>query len=292
MANSTVQTSLGIYLKQINEVPLLTAEEERELGYRIQQQGDMAARQHMIQANLRLVVAVAKKYINRGLPLSDLIEEGNVGLVKAVENFDPDQGARFSTYGCWWIKQAIKRALINAVQPIHVPAYMVELISKWKRGTRVLEEELGRQPSLEELAKELDLPLKKMVMIKRAIRASQRPSQSPQNNHGDAFSLAEMLPDSRTPSPDHALVTDDNVKTIYELLEVIDQREAAILKLRYGLDGKEPLTLKEIGQRIGLTRERVRQIENDALKKLNARMSGDRPRLSAQLRNGSDAESA
>ncbi|MBI1370514.1 MAG: sigma-70 family RNA polymerase sigma factor [Planctomycetes bacterium] len=275
--SSDVQSSLQLYLKQINQTPLLTAEQEKELAWRIINDGCMASREHMISANLRLVVSIAKKYANRGLPLPDLIEEGNVGLVKAVESFDPTQGARFSTYGSWWIKQAIKRALINAVQPIHIPAYMVELITKWKRAKRQLEEQLGRTPTLEELAETLQLPAKKVRHIRNAVRVFQRPSQSTaSNSDGESVSLHDMLADENTPAPEHDMLQRDQFKHVHKLLDVIDQREATILRLRYGLDGSEPLTLKEIGEKIGLTRERVRQLEIEALKKLNMRMSGER----------------
>lgn len=272
-----VKTDLEIYLKQIDESPLLTADEEKSLARKIINEGCMASREHMIRSNLRLVVAVAKRYMNRGLPLQDLIEEGNVGLMKAVEGFNPDMGARFSTYGCWWIKQGIKRALINAVQPIHIPAYMVELIAKWKRASRDLEEQLGRQPTIQELAKEMDLPAKKVRIIRKAVKASQRPVQPGSGADGEGPSLSEMVRDERTMAPDEQVLLEDDLATIGQLLEAIDDREAKILRLRYGLDGNEPLTLKEIGTHVGLTRERVRQIEIEALKKLNQRLESDRP---------------
>ena len=280
--SSAVQSDLQIYLRSINEIPLLTAEQEKVLGRRIQEQMCPDARDHMIQANLRLVVAIAKKYVNRGLSLQDLIEEGNIGLVKAVEAFDPSHGARFSTYGSWWIKQSIKRALINASQPVHVPAYMVELIGKWKRASRKLEDELGRPATLGEMAREMQLPAKKVKIIRSAVRAFQRPSQGTVNSEGELFSVAESLADHNTPSPDEAVLKQEQVGIVLGLLEVIDEREATILRLRYGLDGKDPMTLKEIGQHIGLTRERVRQLEIQALLKLNQKMS--RPRLPRQLR--------
>lgn len=283
MATRRVKTDLEVYLKQIDESPLLNREEEVDLARRIRDEGCMASREHMIRSNLRLVVSIAKRYMNRGLPLQDLIEEGNIGLLKAVENFDPEFGARFSTYGTWWIKQAIKRALINAVQPIHIPAYMVELIAKWKKAMRDLEEELGRQPNIKELAERMDLPEKKVRIIKKAVRACQRPSQEG-GGEDDTPSMGDVVADERALPPDEAVLLEDDLETIGVLLDAIDEREATILRLRYGLGGDEPLTLKEIGAVVGLTRERVRQIEIEALRKLNARMSSDRPLAAIRAR--------
>ncbi len=283
MSRSRVKTGLEMYLHQIDEVDLLTGDQEKELARKIINDNCPASRERMIRANLRLVVSIAKRYQRRGMTLQDLIEEGNLGLLKAVENFDPDMGARFSTYGTWWIKQAIKRALINAVQPIHIPAYMVELIAKWKRASRELEDHLGRHPEVQELAEHMELTPKKIRMIKKAVRASQRPGQSG-GSDDTAPTLAATLEDESTLSPDEQVLKDDELRTISVLLDAIDDREATILRLRYGLDGNEPLTLKEIGGVIGLTRERVRQIEIDALRKLNEKLESDRPLFLIQLK--------
>ncbi len=277
MGKGRVESDLQTYLREIDEVPLLSAEEERWLGWRVINDNCPDAREHMIRANLRLVVAIAKRYNNRGLTLSDLIEEGNIGLIRAVEGFDPAQGARFSTYGSWWIKQAIKRALINAVQPVHIPAYMVELIAKWKQTSRILQDELGRQPSAQELAERMKLPVKKIRIIRKAVRAVQSRGQGPVDENGQDVTLSAMLKDERNPRPDEEVLLDDELRTIQQLLEAIDEREAVVLRLRFGLDGREPLTLKQIGAEIGLTRERVRQIEIHALKKLNKRLHDDKP---------------
>src|SRR5687767_11740404 len=177
MATAAVQSGLQLYLRQINQSPLLTADEEKQLGRRIIHENDMAARERMVRSNLRLVVNIAKHYMNRGMSLPDLIEEGNIGLLKAVEGFDPENGSRFSTYASWWIKQAIKRALINSVQPIHIPAYMVEMMSKMKFAMRELEDSLGRLPSIDELSLHLKMSPKKLRIIRKAIRAVNTPTQ-------------------------------------------------------------------------------------------------------------------
>jgi RNA polymerase primary sigma factor len=271
MASIAVQSGLQLYLRQINESPLLTAQEEKDLGRKIIADNDPAARERMVRSNLRLVVNIAKHYVNRGLSLPDLIEEGNIGLLKAVEGFDPENGCRFSTYASWWIKQAIKRALINSVQPIHVPAYMIEMMSKFRQAIRELEPGLGRLPTTEELSEHLKMSVKKLKIIKKAVKAYHSPTQF--NSGGDdMIGIGDVVADTHNPGPDESVCGTDELRQLSELLEQIDDRAAKILKLRYGLDGQDPMTLKQIGEHIGLTRERVRQIEHEALAKLRDAM--------------------
>jgi len=270
--SSSAQSPLETYLREINETALLTAGEEKELSYRISE-GDEAARDRMVRANLRLVVNIARAYTGKGLPLQDLIEEGNLGLLRAVEGFDPEMNTRFSTYASYWIKQSIKRALVNSAKTIRIPAYMVELLTKWRRATAKLQDELGRTPTVQEVADELGLPKKKLRIVKKAIQLYNSSPQSDQSESG--WSLGEMVADSRSRAPEDELMDSDNLEHVYEMLDKMAPREASILRMRFGLDDSEPKTLKEIGETLGLTRERVRQIESEALSKLARSLLGD-----------------
>lgn len=269
--SSSVQTPLETYLREINETALLTIRDEQELAKLIGE-GDSAARDRMVRANLRLVVNIARGYAGKGLGLQDLIEEGNLGLLRAVEGFDPAMGTRFSTYASYWIKQSIKRALINGGKTIRIPAYMVELLSKWRRASARLTEELGRTPTPEEVARVLGLARKKLPIIKKAIKIYNLTPQTDQADSG--WSLGDMVMDENAKTPDDVLMNTDNLRHVMEMLKVMDPREATVLRMRFGLDEHDPKTLKEIGESMGLTRERVRQIETEALAKLAMGLDG------------------
>jgi RNA polymerase primary sigma factor len=267
---SSSENCLETYLQEINEVPLLNAEEEIALGTAIQS-GDLGAREHMIRANLRLVVSIAKKYVDRGLTLQDLIAEGNIGLMKAAEKFDPKAGCRFSTYGTWWIKQAIRRSLTNTVPSVRVPGYMAEMVNKWQAVAAELTFKLGRQPNVEEVAAEIGVPKETWPLLKQTILTSNTTSLNALEGNAGIES-----PETEE-SPDEISTTIDLVERLDEFLGRLDEREAKILRLRYAIEPgfENPMTLKEIGKQVGLTRERVRQLERAALARLSKMMGGE-----------------
>ncbi len=256
---------LDTYLADINEVPLLLPEEEISLARSIQD-GDMAAREHMIRANLRLVVSIAKNYVGRGLSFMDLIEEGNIGLMKAVEKFDPDAGCRFSTYATWWIKQGIRRALVNTVKTVRVPSYMSEIVSKWKATSMELAYRIGRQPTSSEIAQELDIPESNWNVVRETGLANTQPTHS---MSADASTVGtDSMVDPKFRTPEEEIFAGLEIERLEQLLDSIDSREAEILRMRYGLAEHEPMTLKAIGAEFGITRERVRQMEQQAMQKI------------------------
>jgi RNA polymerase primary sigma factor len=262
---------LQIYLHDINDTPLLTAQEERELAARVAL-GDPYAREHMVKANLRLVVNIARGYLGKGLCLEDLIEEGNLGLMRAVEGYDGLMETRFSTYASYWIKQSIRRAVMNNGKPIRLPAYMVSLLAKWKRVTNGLTERLGRPPTPDEVGKALRLSKKKVGIVAKAIQVNNLVPHS-ENPEEDGFALDDVLTDERSKAPDALLIEADDLERIFLRLDELDEREATVIRMRFGLEPYTPMTLREVGENLGLTRERVRQLENLALLKLMASLT-------------------
>lgn len=257
--------ALRAYLREINETPLITPEQEIELAGRIKA-GDDAAREHMIKANLRLVVKIAKDYDGMGLPLLDMINEGNIGLMRAVERFDPAKGAKLSTYAAWWIKQAIKRGLANQGKTIRLPVHMVDRVAKIRRTSIRLHDELGREPTDKEIAEELGMTAERVTEL---ITASYRPASldAPIGEDGDT-QLQDILPDKSVVSADYTVARQGLHKLVDELILYLDERELDIIRFRFGLNGGDERTLEEVGERFGVTRERIRQIQNAALKKL------------------------
>ncbi len=265
------RSNLQLYLQEIGKTPLLTIAEEVTLARRIRR-GDKAARDHMISANLRLVVKIAMDYKDFGLPLLDLISEGNIGLIKAVERFDPRKGGKLSTYAAWWIKQSIKRALANQSKTIRLPVHLVDKISKMRRTAMVLTEQLGREPTDEELAIELQIPTSKVAHLKSV---SVRPASldAPIGEEGDSATFGEIVGDDNAVSPYEGLREKNLSSDLSAMVDSLDKREAEIIKLRFGLEGRDELTLEEVGKKFHVTRERIRQLEYLALTKMRKAMA-------------------
>ena len=265
------RSNLQLYLQEIGKTALLTIDEEVALAKRIRR-GDKAARDHMIQANLRLVVKIAMDYKDFGLPLLDLISEGNIGLIKAVERFDPRKGGKLSTYAAWWIKQSIKRALANQSKTIRLPVHLVDKISKMRRTAMQLTEQLGREPTDEELAAELQIPTSKVAHLKSV---SVRPASldAPIGEEGDSATFGEIVGDDNAVSPYEGLREKNLSSDLSAMVNSLDKREAEIIKLRFGLEGREELTLEEVGKKFHVTRERIRQLEYLALTKMRKAMA-------------------
>lgn len=268
--SQTIERSvMRTYMQEIGKTPLLTPAEEVELAERIKK-GDREARNRMISANLRLVVKIAYDYNSFGLPLLDLISEGNIGLIKAVERFDPSKGGKLSTYAAWWIKQAIKRALANQSKTIRLPVHLVDKISKMRQVTSKLAEDLDREPTDEEIAYEMGIPVNRVAHLKSV---STRPSSldAPVGEDGDT-NFGELIGDDMQLTPLENLQQKTVQSDIQETIDLLEPRESEIIRLRFGLDGNHPLTLEEVGEKFDITRERVRQIQTIALHKMRRKM--------------------
>jgi len=270
MLENSEQTSLDIYLKQISEIPLITVQEEIALAKQIAG-GDEKAREKMITANLRLVVKIAQDYSNIGLSLLDLINEGNIGLMKAVERFDPSKGGKLSTYASWWIKQSIKRALANQSKTIRLPVHMVDRVTQIRKTTLYLTEKLGHEPTDDEIAEEMKIPVSRITHLKSV---SKKPSSldSPINNE-EGSTLGDIVADDKSNSPVENLQSKSLIGDVDKVLSTLEPREADIIRLRFGLEGHDPQTLEEVGERIGITRERVRQLQEQAIRQLRRNMN-------------------
>lgn len=268
-------TSMKLYLREISKTPLLTLQEESALAERIRT-GDHEARDHMIRANLRLVVKIAGDYSGYGLSMSDLVSEGNIGLMHAVERFDPEKGGKLSTYASWWIKQSIKRALGHQSKTVRLPIHMVDKIARMRRIASILTEALGREPTDDELADELGLPRHKVAMLKQA--ALRPTSLDAPVNEGEATEYGDIIGDEAASDPLKVL-TDKNLQDqIDGLLSILDERERRIIDERFGLGGLKPMLLEDVGREFGVSRERIRQLQNSALAKMRqALMKKDRP---------------
>jgi len=267
--------SLDLYLREISRTPLLTVAEECDLAERIKM-GDEEARSHLIRANLRLVVKIARDYSGYGVSLNDLISEGNIGLMQAVERFDPEKGGKFSTYGAWWIKQSVKRALANQSKTIRLPVHMVDKIARMRRIAAMLAEALGREPTDDEIAAELGLPRQKIAMLKQS--AQRQTSLDAPVGEGEVKLQGDIVSDEAMPDPLEAL-TDKNLREqIGDLLGVLNERERKIIDDRFGLNGLKPMLLEDVGREFGVSRERIRQLQNVALAKMRkALMKKDKP---------------
>ncbi len=267
LGSGGVSDPVRMYLKEIGRIPLLTREEEIRLAQRVEA-GDEEAKKKLIDANLRLVVSIAKKYIGRGLTFLDLIQEGNKGLIRAVEKFDWTKGFKFSTYATWWIRQAITRSIADQARTIRIPVHMVETINKLMRTSRRMMQELGREPTPEELAKELEITPEKVKVIYK-ISQNTTSLEAPVGSDGDEEStLGDFIADDRQISPYEATSKQMLKENIDEVLSALSEREALVLKMRFGLDGHDAMTLEEVGRYFNVTRERIRQIEAKALRKL------------------------
>ena len=264
-AEYSLDDPVRMYLKEIGQVKLLSAEEEVELAKRVAE-GDQAAKNKLTEANLRLVVSIAKKYSGRGLHILDLIQEGNTGLIRAVDKFDWTKGNKFSTYATWWIRQAITRAIADQARTIRVPVHMVEVINKATRCNRKLVQELGREPTVEEIAKELNLPVEKIIEANRTA-ADTLSLDTPVGDEEDT-SIGSFVEDERTPGPADATSNALLAEALKEILDTLTEREADVLRMRFGMYDGRTHTLEEVGQIFGVTRERIRQIENKAIRKL------------------------
>ena len=261
------------YLTEIDESPLLSWDQECELATRVIEHDDPEARDQLVRSNLRLVVNIAKKFATGRLPLGDLIEEGNLGLIRAVDSFDPSVGVRFSTYAAWWIKQSIKRALLLDSGPISVPTYMVELVNQYRQVVADLESKQPGSPTIAQISQQMNLPPKKIKAIKEIVDSVNTPLQMESSETHQTFE--ETVPQVSHHLPEDDISNTEELGKIVKMLDKLDPRDSQVLRLHFGIDGKEPLTLKQIGAKLGLTRERVRQLQQQALKALNEMMSCD-----------------